>query len=167
MKIGVYSCQCGGIVAERIDSESLGKRLGADGSIAYLKTVDLACSEEGRAWIARDISEEAPDRVVIAACSPREHEETFREVMGQGGMNPFLMQLVNIREHVAWMTPDLDAATDKAFHQIRGAVSRVARSPAFLIQPDLSQSNRENSYPAAILAIISLTDSWLKGHPHM
>jgi heterodisulfide reductase subunit A len=126
MKIGVYFCQCGGIVTERIDSEALAKRFEADGSVAYFKAVDLACSEDGREWIAQNLREEAPDRVVVAACSPREHEGTFRAVMALAGLNPFLMQLVNIREHVAWMTPDRDAATEKAYHQIRGAVSRVA-----------------------------------------
>lgn len=127
MKIGVYFCECGGVVTEGIDADEVGKRLLAEGSTSYFKNVELACSGEGTTWIADDLRQERPDRVVVAACSPREHEETFRGVLVQAGMNPFLLQLVNIREHVAWVTPERGAATNKAYHQIRGAVARVAR----------------------------------------
>lgn len=126
MRTGVYFCQCGGIITEGIDAQAVGARLVAEGGAAYFKEVELACSEDGKEWIGADILAEKPDRVVVAACSPREHEETFRGVLAGAGMNPFLYQIVNVREHVAWVTPDREAATEKAYHQLMGAVSRVA-----------------------------------------
>lgn len=125
MRTGVYFCHCGGIITELLDSGALGRGAITAGA-AYFKEVELACSEEGRGWIAADLRLELPDRVVIAACSPREHEETFRKVMAEAGLNPFLAQLVNIREHAAWVTEGAGAATEKALHQIKGAIARVA-----------------------------------------
>lgn len=125
MKTGVYFCQCGGIITEAIDQEALLAKLRSESGGAYVKIVDLACSEDGRAEIAADLRQEKPDRVVVAACSPREHEETFRQVLAEAGMNPFLGHLVNIREHVVWVTENREAAVDKAFSQIAGAIGRV------------------------------------------
>jgi heterodisulfide reductase subunit A2 len=127
MKVGVYFCRCGGIVADKVDGEEIRRRLCEVPEFAYLTTIDLACGEDGRAQILGDLKEKRPDRVVVIACSPREHEETFRSVLAAAGMNPFLMQMVNAREHVAWVTEDARVATDKAFHQTRAAVARVCR----------------------------------------
>jgi len=87
--------------------------------------VDLACSDDGKTQIAEDIKKNRPDRVVFVACSPRDHETTFQGILVDAGMNPFLMQMVNAREHVAWVTQDARAATEKAYHQIRAAIRRV------------------------------------------
>jgi heterodisulfide reductase subunit A len=125
MRVGVYYCHCGGIVSDRIDGAELGRRLGLDAEVAYVKDVELACGEEGKASIAEHMRREKPDRVVVAACSPRDHELTFREVATSAGMNPFLVQLVNVREQAAWVTPDRAQATDKAIGLLRGAVARV------------------------------------------
>ncbi|HUK67125.1 MAG TPA: CoB--CoM heterodisulfide reductase iron-sulfur subunit A family protein [Anaeromyxobacteraceae bacterium] len=124
MKTGVYWCRCGGIVSDRLDVAAVAQQLGPDA--AYFKEVELACSDEGRSFIAQDITSERPDRVVVAACSPREHEGTFRAAAAAAGLNPFLVQLVNVREHVAWVTPDREEATTKALHLVRAASRRVA-----------------------------------------
>lgn len=125
MKVGVYFCRCGGIMADKIDGAALTERLSALPEVAYVSTLDLACNEEGKAQMAAELKERCPDRVVIIACSPREHEETFRGVLTAAGMNPFLMQMVNAREHIAWVTADAAAATDKTFHMTRAALARV------------------------------------------
>lgn len=125
MRVGIYFCRCGGIVSDRVDCESLAKALGEDVEVAYVKPVELACGDEGKTFIAEDLRTEKPDRVVVAACSPRDHERTFREVVGSAGMNSFHFQLVNVREQVAWVTPDGKQATEKATALVRGAVSRV------------------------------------------
>jgi heterodisulfide reductase subunit A2 len=127
MKIGVYFCRCGGIISDKIDQEEVERRLGALGEIAYFQAIDLACDEGGRAAIAAHIGENKPDRVIFLACSPREHEQTFRGVLASGGLNPFLMQMVNVREQVAWVTPDRRAATEKTIHYARAATARVRR----------------------------------------
>ena len=125
MKVGVYFCRCGGIISDKIDGEEVERACRRPARIAYFTSIDLACSDDGKAQIAEDIKKNKPDRVVIVACSPRDHEETFQGVLAGAGMNPFLMQMVNVREHVAWVTEDATAATEKAFHQIRAAVRRV------------------------------------------
>ncbi|HMK48597.1 MAG TPA: CoB--CoM heterodisulfide reductase iron-sulfur subunit A family protein, partial [Thermodesulfovibrionales bacterium] len=89
-------------------------------------THNLFCSEDGKSFLADDIVKEGPDRVVIAACTPKEHEKTFRDVLKKSGINPYLFQMVNIREQVAWATSDSRAATEKAKSYIRAAVKRVA-----------------------------------------
>ncbi len=129
MNIGVYFCRCGsdntGNVSSKIDVEEVGKAVLGKADIAYYETINLACSEDGQTWLENDIRTRNPDRVVIAACSPREHEETFRRVMIRAGKNPYLMHLVNVREHVAWVTEDRGKATKKAIAYVLAAARRV------------------------------------------
>ena len=103
----------------------LERTLAQDADVAYVKTIDLACSEEGKAEIVEELRQRRPERVVVAACSPRDHEETFRTVLDRAGMNPFLVQMANVREQAAWVTSDVDAATRKALALVRAAVARV------------------------------------------
>jgi heterodisulfide reductase subunit A2 len=125
MKIGVYFCRCGGILSEKIDEDVLARRLSEMDGVAYVKGVELACADDGKNEIIAHLREERPDRVVFVACSPREHEGTFRGVLEQAGMNPFLMQMVNAREHIAWVTEDPREATEKTIRAVRAAVARV------------------------------------------
>jgi heterodisulfide reductase subunit A2 len=127
MRIGVYFCRCGGILSDKIDEEEVKRRVSELGEVAYIKALDLACDEGGQSAIAADLQEQKPDRAIFLACSPREHEETFRGVLARAGMNPFLMQMVNIREQVAWVTPDRRAATEKTINYARAAAARVRR----------------------------------------
>jgi heterodisulfide reductase subunit A len=125
MKIGVYLCNCGTNVKDRIDSGEVKSRVEGLPDVAYLKTVDFLCSEEGRESLEKDLKEMGPERVVFAACSPRDHESTFMRVLSRAGINPYLMQMANVREHVAWVTEDRNEATEKAIAYIKGAVARV------------------------------------------
>jgi len=125
MKIGVYFCTCGTNISDRIDGEKVRERLESTGLMAYFKTCPLICSEDGKQFLEQDLLAEKPDRIVIAACSPREHENTFMRVMGQAGMNPYLMQMVNIREQIAWVTEDPDKAVQKTVLAIKAALKRV------------------------------------------
>jgi heterodisulfide reductase subunit A len=83
------------------------------------------CSSLGQALVEEDIKKEGLTGVVVAACSPHLHERTFRRACSNAGLNPYLMQMCNIREHVSWVTRDGEAATDKATAMITGAVERV------------------------------------------
>ena len=123
MKVGIYFCTCGSNISERIDPEEV-RRLACDDR-SYLRTYDYICSEDGKNFLRDHLLEEKPDRVVVAACSPREYETAFRQVLGEAGMNPYFLQMVNIREQVAWVTPDAAQATEKAATLIRAAVARV------------------------------------------
>ena len=126
MKIGVYFCKCGNNIAEKIDPERVEKEVVALPDVAYCKSCEYLCSEEGKTFLEQDLKDEKPDRVVISACSPRDYERTFRECVADAKINPYLMQMVNLREQVAWVTTDPEQATQKAVHYIRAAARRVS-----------------------------------------
>jgi len=126
MKVGIYLCSCGTNISETIDIDELSRFSSSLDTVAYVKSHNLLCSEEGKQFIAEDIIRQKPDRVVIAACTPKEHEKTFRNVLQKAGLNPYLFQMVNIREQVAWVIADKTVATEKAKAYIRAAVRRVA-----------------------------------------
>ncbi len=125
-KVGVYICSCGTNISDNLDFDELVSFSPGLEDVAYAKVHSLFCSEDGKNFLADDIINESPDRVVIAACSPKEHEKTFRDVLQKAGVNPYLFQMVNIREQVAWVTADKAAATEKAKAYIRAAVRRVS-----------------------------------------
>lgn len=126
MRTGVYVCACGGGVSERVDYGSVAAELGKIPQVAYIRPAEFLCSEEGKQFLQHDLIENRPERVVIAACSPREVESAFMQCLQAAGMNPYLLQIANIREQVAWVTPDPAQATPKACAAIRAAVARVS-----------------------------------------
>ncbi len=130
MRTGIYFCNCGSNITERIDFEAVRREFEEHPDVAYVTSGDFLCSEDGLQWFEADVAGRRPDRVVVAACSPREYERAFMGVLERAGMNPYFLQMVNIREQVAWVTPDIGEATRKACAQIRGAVGRVARHEA-------------------------------------
>jgi heterodisulfide reductase subunit A len=123
MNIAIYLCKCGGNVSDRLDLAAVQARLAGEG--LHFKELNFPCSEDGQATIVDDLRARKPDRVIIVGCSPREHENTFRAVLTRAGMNPYLMQIVNVREHVAWVVADKARATEKAILYLRAAIARV------------------------------------------
>ena len=126
-RIGVFVCACGPNIADRVDIEAVAEEISHMKGVVVSQTYGLLCSPAGRQHLVDRITENNLDRIVIAACSPREHGRTFSEVCIKAGINPFMLEMANIREHVAWVTPDRTAATLKAIRLIRGAVSRIRR----------------------------------------
>lgn len=126
-RIGLFLCKCGTNIAEAVDLDELAKRFAGDPALADVALVELACAEGGREEMRARIESARLDRIVVAACSPKQHEATFRKVMESAGRNPYYSQIVNIREQVAWVTPDRAKATEKSAAQIRAAIARVAR----------------------------------------
>jgi heterodisulfide reductase subunit A len=125
MKTGIYFCSCGSNISDKISVEAVTEAALSFPDQPYVTTVGFICSEDGKAQFEESLKKEQPDRVVVAACSPRDHENTFRRCMSNAGLNPYLMQMVNIREQIAWVTEDPGVATEKAIRAIRGAVLRV------------------------------------------
>ncbi|HEY3320102.1 MAG TPA: CoB--CoM heterodisulfide reductase iron-sulfur subunit A family protein [Planctomycetota bacterium] len=123
MNIAIYLCKCGGNVSDKIDFAALQSRFAGE-SLRFLD-LNFPCSEDGQSTIEEDIRAHKPDRVIVVGCSPREHESTFRGVLSRAGMNPYLMQIVNVREHVAWVVADKVQATEKAALYLRAAIERV------------------------------------------
>jgi heterodisulfide reductase subunit A len=127
-RIGVYVCHCGTNIAGVVDVEEVrdwaGLRL-KDRGVVVSRDYKFMCSSLGQELIEKDIQEQGLTRVVVAACSPHLHEQTFRTACQRGGLNPYLSELVSIREQVSWVHTDRSAATDKAKAVVSGGVERV------------------------------------------
>jgi heterodisulfide reductase subunit A len=126
MKRGVYFCTCGGNISGKIDPERVKEIVFQHSGNVHFKTFDFLCSEAGKEFLERDLQENNVERVVISACSPRDHENTFMRVLEKAGLNPYLMQMVNAREQVAWVTEDSTKALEKLSRYITSALNRVA-----------------------------------------
>jgi heterodisulfide reductase subunit A2 len=125
MKIGVYFCRCGTNIAEKIEAEKVKQKALAFPGDVHFAAIDFLCSEDGVHAMEQDLKENNVDRCVVAACSPRDHEKTFMGVMERAGRNPYFMQMVNIREQVAWVVEDSGRATEKAARYVSAAMRRV------------------------------------------
>jgi len=124
-KIGVFVCECGPNIGERLDVPELVKfAQGLDG-VGFARSHRLPCCSDGKKEMVEDIKAQQLTHVVVAGCSPRDHEATFMEVCREAGLNPHLFQMVNIREHCAWVIPDRQEATEKAKALVRAGVRRV------------------------------------------
>ncbi len=124
-KIGVYICHCGSNIAGTVDTAAVVQfAQGLEGVVAA-RDYKFMCSDPGQELIKKDIKELGLNRVVVASCSPTMHEPTFRRACQDAGLNPYLFEMANIREHVSWVTEDKQAATEKAKALVSAAVRRV------------------------------------------
>ncbi len=132
-RIGVYVCHCGSNIAATVDVEAVRDwatdRLG-DRGVVIARDNKFMCSSTGQEVIEQDIKELGLTRVVVAACSPHMHEKTFRGACRRAGLNPYLCELVSIREQDSWVHTDRPAATAKAEAIVAGGVYRVAHNEA-------------------------------------
>ena len=128
-RIGVYVCHCGLNIAGTVDVEKVAEYAKSLPNVVVAKHYTYMCSDPGQRMIQDDIKTRKLDRVVIATCSPRMHEETFRKAVGEAGLNPYLSEIVNLREHVSWPhTHEPEKATEKAKALVRMGVARVRLS---------------------------------------
>ena len=124
-RVGVYVCQCGSNIAATVDTEAVAKfAAGLDG-VVMTRVNQYSCSAPGQATIRNDIQDYRLERVVIGACTPRMHEPTFRRTLESAGLNPYFLEMANLREQISWVHPKGEAATNKAMDLIAGAVARV------------------------------------------
>ena len=124
-RIGVYVCMCGTNIAKVVDVESVAEEMKDLQGVAITRTYKYMCSNPGQQMITDDIKEHNLTRVVVSACSPRMHENTFRKALEHGGVNPYMLEMANIREQCSWIHDDPLAATAKAKDLARGAIQRV------------------------------------------
>ena len=125
-KVGVYVCHCGSNIAGKVDVAEVAKWAGEhiDG-VVVARDYKFMCSDLGQKMVEEDIKKEGLTRVVVAACSPHLHEKTFRRACSNGGLNPYLLEMTNIREHCSWVHKDPAAATVKAKALVSAAAERV------------------------------------------
>ncbi|HTP26383.1 MAG TPA: 4Fe-4S binding protein [Anaeromyxobacteraceae bacterium] len=124
-RVGVYVCRCGTNIAGKVDVAEATRFASTLPGVVVARDCMFLCADAGQELIIRDIHDRQLSRVVVASCSPRMHEPTFRGACLRGELNPFLMAMANIREQCSWVTADPRAATQKALALIRGAVARV------------------------------------------
>jgi heterodisulfide reductase subunit A len=125
-RIGVYVCHCGLNIAGIVDVDKVVKYAKSLPDVTVARDYTYMCSEPGQRMIQGDIKSHSLDRIVIATCSPRMHEETFRRAVAEASLNPYLLEIVNLREHVSWAHSDEpEKATEKAKDLVRMGVARA------------------------------------------
>jgi heterodisulfide reductase subunit A2 len=128
IRIGVYVCHCGSNIAGIVDVDHVAKWAAEnlkDRGVVISRDYKFMCSSLGQELIEKDIHDYQLNRVVVAACSPHLHENTFRNACSNAGLNPYLCELVSIREQVSWVHTDKAAATEKSKAVLAGGVERV------------------------------------------
>lgn len=125
-RIGVYICWCGTNIAKMVDVEYIAEEVKKLQNVVVSRNYKYMCSDPGQDLIIKDIKENNLNRIVVSACSPRIHELTFRKALENAGLNSYLFEMANIREHVSWVHTDRKEATEKAKSLVIAAIKRVA-----------------------------------------
>jgi len=127
-RIGVYVCHCGTNISQTVDVAAVAAFAASQPGVVIAREYKYMCSDPGQELIKNDVAEFELNRVVVASCSPLMHEPTFRRACAEAGLNPFLFQMANIREHCSWVHTDKTAATQKAMRLVEAAIRRVVEN---------------------------------------
>ncbi|MBC2709520.1 MAG: CoB--CoM heterodisulfide reductase iron-sulfur subunit A family protein [Desulfosarcina sp.] len=123
-KVGIYICYCGGNISDHVDVEKVRDRMEKLPGVSVARTNMFMCSDPGQEMIMEDLKNGTVNRVVVASCAPSLHETTFRNTLIRAGMNPYIYDHANIREHVSWVHHG-EAATDKATRLVSAAAAKA------------------------------------------
>jgi len=164
MRIGVFVCHCGSNIAGTVDVAELAKRALTLKDVVHADHPMYTCSEPGQQAIIDAIKEKKLDRVVVSACSPHMHEVTFRRTCDKGGLNPYLFEMANIREHCSWIHTEMPVATEKAWDIIRMSVAKARQlEPLWSNEVDVNKDVLIiGGGVAGIQAALDLADAGLK-----
>ena len=124
-KIGVFVCHCGSNIAATVDVKKVVEMALKEQGVVHAEDYPYMCSEAGQSRIAAAIAEKGLTGIVVCSCSPRMHEATFRKAAERAGLNPYMVEIANIREHCSWIHKDMAEATEKATILMRAAVAKV------------------------------------------
>ncbi len=125
-RVGVFVCHCGQNIAGTVDVKQVVEYAKTIPDVVVVKENRYTCADPGQEEIRKAIKEYKLNRVVVAACSPRMHEPTFRKTVSEAGLNPFVFEMANIREFASWCHPnEPKEATAKAKDNIRMAVAKA------------------------------------------
>jgi len=126
LRIGVFVCDCGLNIAGTVNTAAVAEYAASIPDVVAVVRNKYTCADPGQNEIKNAIKEHALNRVVVASCSPIMHESTFRACVSEAGMNPYLLEMVNLREHCSWVhSSEKDAATRKAKDLVRSGVARA------------------------------------------
>ena len=124
-RIGVFVCWCGSNIAATVDVAKVAQILGQEPGVVFSTDYQYMCSQAGQELIQNSIREYNLTGVVICSCSPRMHEATFRKTCEKAGLNPYMVEIANIREQCSWIHKDMATATEKAVILGRAAIAKV------------------------------------------
>jgi heterodisulfide reductase subunit A2 len=124
-KIGVFVCHCGENISATVDCAKVAETAGNYDGVAFSVDYKYMCSDPGQNLIKSAIKEKGLTGVVVASCSPRMHEPTFRKACAEAGLNPFMCEMANLREHCSWVHEKGEATTEKAIDLVRILVEKV------------------------------------------
>ena len=145
VRIGVFVCDCGLNIAGTVDTEAVARFAEKLPDVVAVVRNRYTCADPGQNEIKRAISEHHLDRVVVASCTPKIHEPTFRQCVAEAGVNAYLMEMANIREHCSWVhMQDKEGATRKAMDLVWSAVNRAR----------LLEAQEEKSFPVTDAALV-------------
>ena len=126
LRIGVFVCDCGLNIAGAVDCGAVSEYSETLSDVTCVVRNKYTCADPGQNEIKDAIREHNLNRVVVASCTPRQHEPTFRQCVAEAGLNPYLMEMANLREHCSWVHPnDRAGATAKAKDLVASAVGRA------------------------------------------
>lgn len=124
-RVGVFVCHCGINIAKTVDVERVTTEIAKEPGVVFSTNYTYVCSTPGQQMIVDAISEHKLERLIVASCSPKMHELTFRRAAAKGGMNPFYCEMANIREQCSWVHEDREQATRKAVEIVRTILEKV------------------------------------------
>lgn len=124
-RIGVFVCHCGTNIAGTVDVEKVVEQIKSEPGVVHAEDYQYMCSEAGQSKIQAAIKEKRLTGVVVCSCSPRMHENTFRKAAERAGLNPYMVEIANIREHCSWIHKNKEEATKKAVILARAAIAKV------------------------------------------
>lgn len=127
-RVGVFVCQCGTNIEANVDTEKVAEYARNLPGVVYSTTYKYMCSDPGQEMIRNAVREQQLQQVVVASCSPRMHEKTFRRAVEAGGLNGYMFEMVNIREQDSWVHRDRGEATRKAMDLVRMGVMKVLKN---------------------------------------
>ncbi|MBR6796229.1 MAG: CoB--CoM heterodisulfide reductase iron-sulfur subunit A family protein [Clostridia bacterium] len=124
-RIGVFVCHCGTNIASTVDVKAVAEAAAKEPGVVFSADYQYMCSEAGQNLIKDTIKEKNLTGVVVCSCSPRMHENTFRKAVSAAGLNPYLLEVANIREQCSWIHKDIKDGTEKAIVLTRAAIAKV------------------------------------------
>ncbi len=124
-RIGVFVCHCGSNIAATVDVARVVEAAAKEPGVVHAEDYAYMCSEAGQLKIREAIKEKNLTGIVVCSCSPRMHENTFRQAAERAGINPYMVEIANIREHCSWIHKDMEEATEKAVILARAAIAKV------------------------------------------
>ncbi len=124
-RIGVFVCWCGSNIAATVDVQAVSDALGKEQNVVFSTNYQYMCSQAGQNMIIDAVHEHNLTGIVICSCSPRMHEATFRKTAAAAGLNPYMVEIANIREQCSWVHKDIETGTEKAIILGRAAIAKV------------------------------------------